>query len=194
MEKFLNNITSEKKKLKVHEVETSHISNYHHDELVSNYDEEKLLRKLLMINQNQKMTRVKWINFRNECLQHVSNGECSIEFYENFIKLLYAGDLKFYEENEPFLLFLKNFILWRQKMIDIDVFINSLSNFYQQKSKVENDSMMYQRKVITQIIEELLNKHGSSAVVKIRKSFETICEKSHDYELLYILWTKLFER
>lgn len=193
MEKFLNNITSsEIKKVKVHEVEASHISNYH-DELVSNYDEEKMLQK--MINQNQKMTRVKWINFRNECLQHVSNGECSMRFYEKFIEVLYVSDPKYYEENEVFLEFLKNFILWRLKEIDIDIIINSLSNLYEHPTRTESDeSKIYQHKVITKIIEDMLTKHGNSAVVKIRKSFEAISEKSHYYELLYVLWTKLFER
>lgn len=192
MDKFLNNLASEKKK--VIEVETSHIGNYH-DELSSNYDEEKLLNK--MINHNQKMTRVKWINFRYECLQHVSNGECSMKFCENFIKLLDINDQKYNEENKEFLVLLKNFVLWKQKMIDIDVIINSLSNLHErQLTMIENnnESLMYQRKMIFEIIEDLINTHGSSPIIKLRKSFEIICEKSHDYELLFILWTKLFER
>jgi hypothetical protein len=194
LEKFLNNITNEKKKLKVHEVETSHISNYH-DEPASNYDEETLLNQMNMINQNHKMTRVKWINFRNECLQCVSDSvECSEEFCEKFMKFLYVVDPRYYEENEELLELLKNYVLWRHKMIDIDVVIKSLSNLYQQKRVEKNESLLLKQKLTHQIIDEMLLKHGSSAVVKIRKSFEAICEQSHDHELLYILWTKLFER
>lgn len=193
LEKFLSNISSEKKRLKVQEVDTSHhISNYN-DELVSNYDEEKLVSK--MINQKQELTtRVEWINFRNECLLHVSTGECSPKFYDKFLETLHTYTPKYYQENEGSLMFLKNFVLWRQKG-DIDIIIRSLSTLNQPwPTKVNDESAMYQRRVIIRILDEVLNKHGSSAVVKLRKAFEEICEKSHDYELLYILWTKLFER
>lgn len=146
-----------------------------------------------MINQNPKMTRAKWINLRNTCLEHLACGEGGMKFYEKFINLLHTYDTNYYEENEQFLKLLKDHVLWRQNMSDIDVIINSFSNSYQPNS-VNEESLMYQRKVITQILDDVLNKHGSSSVVKLRKSFETICEKCHDYELLWILWTKLFER
>lgn len=160
------------------------------------FDEEKLLNS--MLDQRGMMaSKNKWINFRRQCIQHMSgSGESSINFYEKFIRLAHKIDPVYYEQNEELFEFLYQFILWKSNDLkNIDTIINRLSEMYEKSLRENNETLICQLRFVTQaLLDKLIDRHGSGVIVKLRNSFEVICKRTQDYEMLYILWRKLFER
>lgn len=187
-------------KVKVPDKSILPLKNYHENPLY--FDGEKLLMSS-MNDQSIMSSKKKWINFRLKCIQHIMcNEECSINFYDKFIKLTQKIDPVYYEENEELFDFLYRFIAWKSNDLkNIDMLINRLSRLYEKSTKGDgkgrenNETLIHQLKILTHtLIEDVISKHGSSVIVKLRNSFEDISKETRDYEMLYILWRKLFER
>lgn len=159
------------------------------------YDEEKMLEMMSV----DKCTN-NWERFRDDCLQHIMcSEECSIIFYDKFFKLVHQIDPIYYEEQNDFLKFLNQIILWKKndlKNQNVDKIIEIFSRLYEKSIEEKNNESMTQNLgVLSQtILDFSIKTHGTCVVVKLRNSFEKICEKTSDYELLYTLWRKLFER
>ena len=159
------------------------------------YDEEKMLE---MMNINSCTNN--WKRFRNDCLQHIMcSEECSIIFYDKFLKLVHQLDPIFCEEQGDFLKFLNQIILWKQndlKNQNVDNIIEIFTRLYEESiEEKKKESMTKNLELLSQtILDFTIKTHGTFVVVKLRNSFEKICEKTSDYELLYTLWRKLFER
>lgn len=189
----MNHISDQNKKVLTEK--TSYINNYEKSINPKSYDEEKLFG---MMDQCTMITsKVKWIHFRDEFIQHImSSEECSLIFYEKFIKLVKKIDPIYFEEQEELLQFLSQIVLWKKNDLkNIDIVINRFSILYEKSNKEKNETMTNHLKFLTQnLLKFIIDKHGTSVIFKLRNSFEIICEKTHDNELLYILWTKLFER
>lgn len=173
---------------------TSSINNYENSINPKSYDEEKLLE---MIDQYTITSKVEWVNFRDESTRHImSSEECTLIFYDKFIKLVKKIDPIYYVEQEELLQFLNQIVLWKKNDLkNIDIVINSFSILYEKSNKEKNETMTNHLKFLTQnLLKFIIDKHGTSVIFKLRNSFEKICEKTQDSELLYILWMKLFER
>lgn len=187
------NHISDKNKIAASE-KTSSLKNYENPTNPKSYDEEKLLE---LIDQRTITSKVKWITFRDECIQHMIISEtCSVNFYDKFIKLVQKLDPIYYDEQGELFQFLNQIILWkRDDLKNIDIIINRFSRLYVKCHEENNETMIHYLRFLTQtLLKFVIDKHGSSAIIKFRNSFEKICEKTHDYELMYILWRKLFER
>lgn len=190
MELFFNKI-AEKSKLKVPETKLQHQQQKFND---YSLNEEKLLTA--MKDQSTIATKIKWINFRNDSLEYImccNKNECSIKFYDNFIRLVHKIDPNFYDSNIELFQFLH---LWTNNDLrDIDMIINRLSRLYEMSTNENNETLKNHLKILTEtFILKVIDKHGSGIVIKLRNSFEVICKRTRDYELLYILWVNLFER
>lgn len=194
LEKILSHITGHHQnnynnKMKVPDMTSS--NNNYLNQII--FDEEKLLNA--MIDQSMITSKIKWMNFRKECIQHMSSSS-NIEFFEKFISLIYKIDPVYHAENEEFLNFLYHFMSWKSNEFrNIDMIINRLSSLYEKSLLENNETLNNQMAFLTyRLLEDVIDKHGSGVIVKIRKSFEKICKKTQDHEMLYILWRKLFER
>lgn len=182
------------------------------DDFMFDVDEDKLLKGIDNYNFNQHSN---FTNFRNECIELICFS-ASTEFFRKFMKLLYHKDLKFFEENKEFFNFLYYLQDWRENGYDsneTEKLLENVSRFY--FIYKDNEFLLNRVKFITQvsnvkphnlnflnkhfsfhqdIIERILQTHGSSAVVRIKNLLEKISYETQDYEILFILWRKLFER
>lgn len=101
-------------------------------------------------------------------------------------------EASFYEENIDYFSIL-NLELDLREEKNIDELIDRFEVIYR-KSK-GNDSLRKQiMKFYSLLTQECVERRSESAVIQLREKITTICDDTQDYQLLFNLWRKLFER
>ncbi|XP_070490858.1 uncharacterized protein [Chironomus tepperi] len=162
------------------------------DDFDSFFDQDEIKLIKLINNVNGSMTHVRWISLRNECIDLLCR-KGRHNFFVQFISVLVKIEPNYYDEHHEFLKFLHQLAIWRDnKSKNTEMLIEHLGELYINHCK--NDELLNKIKIIIQaLLEEILSKHGSSAVVNMKNSFERICYQTDDFEALYLLWKNLFE-
>lgn len=145
---------------------------------------------LEIISEINRIDNSKWTNFRNECLFHMCSRNCSRKFSEEFIKLINKYDHSFVKDNDQFLDFLTN---WRDKRKNLESLVETICGLHLQYTS-SNSLSIYIRLLTENLLDDRLSEHGSSLVIMLTKSFKHVCKETSDYEILFILWKKLFQR
>ncbi|KAL7016653.1 hypothetical protein ACKWTF_010082 [Chironomus riparius] len=192
---FINklHVRSKLKKIKSNELIISRFTDsYKIDDDVRFYDQEEIRLIQLINNINENTTHVRWISLRNECISLLClKGRHN--FFVKFTSVLAKIDPKYYDENHELFKYLHQLSIWRDnKSKNTEMLIEHLCELY--INHCTNDELLNKMKIIIQaLLEEILSKHGSSAVVNIKNSFERICFQTDNFEALYLLWKNLFE-
>jgi hypothetical protein len=157
---------------------------------------EKTLLKAM--NDQSSLTGKKWLNLRNKCIQQIVNSEkTSVEFCDILFALILKYDPDYYCQHEDFLHFLHLYSSARSDMKNVDIIINRLSKLHEKYATKEdrNETVIHHLMFIThQLINNVIEKHGSGLMVNMKNTFSEISIRSGDFEILFILWRKLFER
>jgi hypothetical protein len=182
----------------------SHLNKFDESSPLISFDEKALLKALKMSDQSM-LTGKKWNYLRNKCIQHVVSGQSTLLFCDTFFPLLLKYDPKYYCEHKELLEFLHLYSSEKSDMKNVDI-INRLSELHEKyatttkafsTSNERNETVIHQCMLIyltQQFINNVIEKHGTGLIVNMRKTFSEICTKSGDFEILFILWRKLFER
>lgn len=127
----------------------------------------------------------------------------SVECYKSLIAHLRAGNVDFFDEHRTYFEILDLELEWKTAGNTVDDVLTRFKRKYLEFSLRHCDESVQSRnkshksmlrKLCAVMIDDTIASKGESAAIKLRESIEEICEESRDYQLMFDLWRKLFER
>ncbi|CRK89470.1 CLUMA_CG003208, isoform A [Clunio marinus] len=118
-----------------------------------------------------------------------ANGNAELfTILQTFIKMT---DENFYKSNYMYFKSLSLELDWRSGK-NIDQVLEEFEINYR-KSFSDQTLLKHMTKLCNVVMQDAVEKRGESTVIKIKHRIEKISEETKDYQLLFILWRKLFE-
>lgn len=116
---------------------------------------------------------------------------CDSKLVGKLIETIREKDPEFYFKNQQFAI-QKLELRWLDHP-NMDEIVEDIGRIYIASQLDENLAAQMTR-LIQKILRDAIENKGEASVVKLRQKCEEICEQIKDYQLLYDLWRKLFER
>lgn len=114
--------------------------------------------------------------------------------HEMFHKTLPQLDANFLKANGNYFELLSLELDWKSGR-NIDQLLERFENMHNQSCLGEEIKMREDfRRFCSFIIKDSVAKKGESAVIRLRRTLEKLCEETNDYQLLFDLWRNLFDR
>lgn len=129
------------------------------------------------------------------------NGD--VEIYKSLIAHLKERNLCFMNEHMTYFEIIELELEWKTAGNNVDEILEKFSRKYLELSQSYSDEVLKNkikshksmlRKLGIVMIDDTIASKGESAAIKLRESIEKICEVTRDYQLMFDLWRKLFER
>lgn len=103
-------------------------------------------------------------------------------------------NLEFYNEHSSYFEILDLELRWKTAH-NVDELLRRFEQKYLETSnKVNKSDRTMLRKLCLVMIDDTISRKGESAMIKLRESIERVSEESRDYQMMFDLWRKLFER
>lgn len=127
----------------------------------------------------------------------------SADCYKSLIAHLRAHNHDFFREHLTYFEILDLELEWKTAGNSVDEVLERFTRKYLEFSLRHSDVSLHNenkshksmlRKLCAAMIDDTIASKGESAAIKLRESIEEICEESRDYQLMFDLWRKLFER
>lgn len=117
------------------------------------------------------------------------------KLFEKLFAQLKSQYSEFYTQNSVYFGGIELEFRWKTNATNIDEILRKFEEFYK-KSIVDERNTKQIMRFCSVIIEDCVEKRGESAVIKLKERIEAMCkgENSKDYQLLFELWRRLFER
>jgi hypothetical protein len=113
------------------------------------------------------------------------------EIYQLLINHIKMINLEFYNDHKTYFDVLDLELCWKTGQ-NVDEVLKLFEMKYLQN--LDKSKRILLRKFCLVMINDTISRKGESVVIKLKESIERICEQSRDYQMMFDLWRKLFER
>jgi hypothetical protein len=113
------------------------------------------------------------------------------ELYQLLINHIKTINSEFYYEHSTYFEVLDLELCWKTGQ-NVDELLEVFEMKYLENS--EKSKRILLKKFCLVMINDTISRKGESVVIKLKESIERICEQSRDYQMMFDLWRKLFER